>query len=110
MNTQTGKVVAHMSTEALDDVPMGIFRVDPRLEIQYINRAGRSILGPHVSIGMRFPDVPMDAASRLKIDVALQSRIRGEGSAYRVTLVDPRWGTQKLVEVTGVPEHDEDGT
>lgn len=109
MSIATGKVVAHMSTDALDDVPMGIIRVNTRIEIQYINRAGRCILGPDVRVGMKLQDLSMDAESRRRIDVALQHRRRGEGSAYQVNLLEPRWGTQKLVEITGVPEYDDAG-
>lgn len=111
MTSSGEKVVARVSANALDDIPMGIVRVTTSQEIRYMNLAARRDLGSRVAVGMNLSDIDMDPGSRRRLEVNLSERFKGQrGSSYEVTLVNPKFGTRTLVQVTGVPEYGADGS
>jgi PAS domain S-box-containing protein len=109
MKMTGNKVVTRVTTSALDDVPMGIVRITRDRRIGHMNTAARAMLGGQVKVGTALADIPMDPKSRRTLKAMLEARQDGLGSTYELNLLDERWGTRTLLEVTGVPEHDEDG-
>ena len=107
MDKGSGKVVGvRVPGSALDDIPMGIVRINTGQRIAYMNSAARTILGEHITVGAYFSEIPMTEESRSELEANLTARRGGQGSTYELELLSPRWGTQTLVEVTGVPEYD----
>lgn len=109
MRMTANKVVTRVTTSALNDVPMGIVRITPDRRIGHMNLAANAMLGEQVRVGTALSDIPMDARSRRTLKTMLDARQDGLGSTYELNLLDERLGTRTLLEVTGVPEYDEDG-
>lgn len=69
------KVVARLDTRALDEIPMGVLRIDAGQQIRYMNAAAHSVLGSQVSVGTSLSQIAMDKESRARLRTQLRERI-----------------------------------
>jgi PAS domain S-box-containing protein len=104
------RTVARLRTTALDDIPLGVVRLSTAERITYLNRAAREIYNNQLALGDRLADLSMDAASRDLLRREISERFtKQRGSSYSIRLLGKTSNTSTIIEVSAVPEYDEDG-